>query len=113
MFLGQYQFAFARKFLVRFDTDIDVQIALRSIGDGFAMLAQKDGSSVIDTSWNLEVDPLTLFFHSLAVTDAAGFFRHLTGAVTSRTNAGLLDIAEDGPGSRHDLAGAAAGVTSL
>ena len=93
--------------------DVDVQVALGTVGNGFAVFAQADGGTVVDAGWDFQVDGLLFGLRAPTVTDAADFFRHFTATFTGRANGSLLNITENCSGGGQNLARAAALVTGF
>ena len=113
MLLGKYQITLTGEFLVRFNTDIDVEVAFWPVGHGLAVLTQTDYGTVVDTGWDLECDILTFLLCPFAVTDRTDFFGDFARTFTCWTGASLLDVAENGSGAVDDLSRAFTGIAGL
>lgn len=111
--LAEDEVALAGELFVRSYPDIDIEVAFRPVSDGFAVLAQPDGSPVVDAGRDFELDGLLLGLGALPAADGADFFRDLAGAAAFGTEAGLLDVTENSTCDISHLAGAFTFVTGL
>ena len=71
---------------MRFDADIYIQVARRAVSNRFAMFAQADRGTVINTSRYFKSYLAILVLRSLTIANRTEFFRDFTAPFTIRAD---------------------------
>src|SRR5277367_5024492 len=98
---------------MRFDSHVNIEVAFRPVSNCRSVFVQSNSRAVVNASWYFKGNLLFLINSPSAMTNTAVFLGYLAATVTSTTNTGLLDIAENGPGNINYLSLTVTSITSF